>query len=164
MRQDDEDVPEKQKDAAVTITISDQQLNVSEKADKPPEKPQDQGESEPGLFSLKHVKDMFSTCFKRRENNAHTIIWLVTLAGCVSIFVGDGVVTVMYLYIFGLSVVALILSSLAKGFAFLPWHLYLSVVLGVFRSIQGPMCRTIISNIVPASDTGKLLAIGNIVQ
>ncbi|EDW39197.1 GL13958 [Drosophila persimilis] len=208
MRQDDEDVPEKQKDAAVTITISDQQLNVSEKADKPPEKPQDQGESEPGLFSLKHVKDMFSTCFKRRENNAHTIIWLVTLAGCVTIFVGDGVMTVMYLYvrqqfhltvreytifetvsqsvpligvllgflifkkIFGLSVVALallsdiseILSSLAKGFAFLPWHLYLSVVLGVFRSIQGPMCRTIISNIVPASDTGKLFAIGNIVQ
>ncbi|XP_022213755.2 proton-coupled folate transporter [Drosophila obscura] len=208
MRQDDEDIPERQKDAAVTITISDQQLNVSEKSEKLAEKPSQLEESAPGLFSLKHVRGMFSTCFKRRENNAHSIIWLVTFAGFVSIFVGDGVMTVMYLYvrqqfhmtvreytifetvsqsvpmigallgflilkkIFGLSVVALallslvseILSSLAKGFAFLSWHLYLSVALGVFRSIQGPMCRTIVSNIVPASDTGKLFAIGNIVQ
>lgn len=54
-----------------------------------------------------------------------------------------------------LSIFSEILSNLARGFAHLPWHLYLSVVLGVFRSIQGPMCRTIVSNIVPASDTGK---------
>ncbi|BFF92344.1 proton-coupled folate transporter [Drosophila madeirensis] len=208
MLQDNEDLPEIQKDAVVSITISEQQLNVSEKSEKLSEKPSQVEKSEPGLFSLKHVKDMFSTCLKRRENNAHTIIWLVTLAGFVSIFVGDGVMTVMYLFVrqqfhmtvreytifetvsqsvpmlgalvgflilkkvFGVSVVALallslvseILSSLARGFAFLYWHLYLSVVLGVFRSIQGPMCRTIVSNIVPASDTGKLFAIGNIVQ
>ncbi|XP_034660602.1 proton-coupled folate transporter [Drosophila subobscura] len=208
MLQDDEDIPDKQKDAVVSITISDQQLNVPEKSEKLSEKTCQVEQSEPGLFSLKHVKDLFSTCFKRRENNAHTIIWLVTLAGFVSIFVGDGVMTVMYLFVrqqfhmtvreytifetvsqsvpmlgallgflilkkvFGVSVVALallslvseILSSLSKGFAILSWHLYLSVVLGVFRSIQGPMCRTIVSNIVPASDTGKLFAIGNIVQ
>jgi len=69
----------------------------------------------------------------------------------------------VYLQLFGMSVVSLallslfseILSNIARGFAFLPWHLYISVVLGVFRSIQGPMCRTIVSNIVPSSDTGR---------
>jgi len=48
-----------------------------------------------------------------------------------------------------------ILNNLAKGFATMPWHMYLSVTLGVFRSISGPMCRTIVSNIVPPSDLGE---------
>lgn len=67
--------------------------------------------------------------------------------------------------IFRLSVVTLallaffseILNHLARGFSTLPWHMYLSVVLGFFRSIAGPMCRTIVSNIVPASDLGRLM-------
>ncbi|XP_016998337.2 probable peptidoglycan muropeptide transporter SLC46 [Drosophila takahashii] len=215
---DQDESPEKEKE--IEVTVSDQKVNdlstkTLEKRDDPPkyetiEKPplENKEEDKAGLFSIKHVKDMFSTCFKRRENNAHTIIWLVTLAGFVSIFVADGVMTVMYLFVrqqfhftvreftifetvsqsipmlgavlgililrklFGMSVVSLallslfseVLSNIARGFAFLPWHLYISVVLGVFRSIQGPMCRTIVSNIVPSSDTGKLFAIGNIVQ
>ncbi|KAH8307987.1 hypothetical protein KR059_003838 [Drosophila kikkawai] len=209
---DQDEIPEKEKE--IVVTISDQKPEALKKPDEPPkyetlEKPGiEEKTKEPGLLSIKHIKDMFSTCFKRRENNAHSIIWLVTLAGFVSIFVGDGVMTVMYLFVrqqfhmtvreftifetvsqsvpmlgallgililrklFGLSVVTLallslfseILSNVARGYAHLTWHLYLSVALGVFRSIQGPMCRTIISNIVPASDTGKLFAIGNIVQ
>nr|XP_016939532.2 proton-coupled folate transporter isoform X1 [Drosophila suzukii] len=214
---DKDEVPEKEKEVVVTVSdqkVSELSTETLEKRDDPPkyetiEKPPlGDKEENTGLFSIKHVKDMFSTCFKRRENNAHSIIWLVTLAGFVSIFVADGVMTVMYLFVrqqfhftvreftifetvsqsvpmlgallgililrklFGMSVVSLallslfseILSNIARGFAFLPWHLYISVVLGVFRSIQGPMCRTIVSNIVPSSDTGKLFAIGNIVQ
>ncbi|XP_016939532.4 probable peptidoglycan muropeptide transporter SLC46 [Drosophila suzukii] len=214
---DKDEVPEKEKEVVVTVSdqkVSELSTETLEKRDDPPkyetiEKPPlGDKEEKAGLFSIKHVKDMFSTCFKRRENNAHSIIWLVTLAGFVSIFVADGVMTVMYLFVrqqfhftvreftifetvsqsvpmlgallgililrklFGMSVVSLallslfseILSNIARGFAFLPWHLYISVVLGVFRSIQGPMCRTIVSNIVPSSDTGKLFAIGNIVQ
>lgn len=69
--------------------------------------------------------------------------------------------------IFRLSVVTLallaffseILNHLARGFSTQPWHMYLSVVLGFFRSIAGPMCRTIVSNIVPASDLGRLTAV-----
>ncbi|XP_039231489.1 uncharacterized protein LOC6538966 isoform X2 [Drosophila yakuba] len=213
------ETPEKEKE--IVVTVSDQKMNeasteasVDNREDPPKyesiEKPPLEGAEaeEAGLFSFKHIKDMFSTCLKRRENNAHTIIWLVTLAGFVSIFVGDGVMTVWYLFVrqqfhftvrdftifntvsqsvpmvgailgililrklLGLSVVTMALLSLisevacniARGFAYLPWHLYASVALGVFRSIEGPMCRTIVSNIVPASDTGKLFAIGNIVQ
>ncbi|KAH8397735.1 hypothetical protein KR009_006562 [Drosophila setifemur] len=214
---DEDEVSEKEKETEIVVTMSDKPLGIAnppEKSDDPPKyeanerPPIEEDTKTPGLLSIKHVTEMFSTCFKRRENNAHTIIWLVTLAGFLSIFVVDGVMTVMYLFvrqqfhltvreftifetvsqsvpmlgallgflilrkIFGMSLVSLallsllseILSSVARGFAYLPWHLYLSVFLGVFRSIQAPMCRTIVSNIVPASDTGKLFAIGNIVQ
>ncbi|KAH8373070.1 hypothetical protein KR009_011227 [Drosophila setifemur] len=184
-----------------------------------------------GLFSVIHIKDMISTCFKPREHHARAIIWLVTLAMFLSIFVfgeslgtitmptdrfrayvmcslTDGVMTVMYLFVrekfhwtvrdytfyetvshlipmvgaligflilrklFRLSVVTLallaffseIINNLAKGFATMPWHMYLSVSLGVFRSIAGPMCRTIVSNIVPPSDLGKIFSIKNVLQ
>ncbi|EDW58818.1 probable peptidoglycan muropeptide transporter SLC46 [Drosophila virilis] len=161
-----------------------------------------------GLFSFSHIREMVNTCTKPRENHARAIIWLVTLAMCLSIFVFDGVMTVMYLFvrekfhwsvrdytfyetvshlvpmvgaligflilrkIFRLSVVTLamlafaseILKNMARGFSTQPWHMYLSVVLGVFRSIGGPMCRTIVSNIVPASDLGKIFSIKNVLQ
>ncbi|KAH8406523.1 hypothetical protein KR215_004566 [Drosophila sulfurigaster] len=162
-----------------------------------------------GLFSITHLKEMLITCSKPREHNARAIIWLVTLTMFMTMFVVDGVMTVMYLFVrqkfhwsirdftffetvsqlvpmigalvgflilrkvvFGLSVVVLallslgseILSNLAKGFADLPWHMYLSIALGVFRSIGGPMCRTIVSNIVPASDLGKIFSIKNVLQ
>ncbi|KAM8706069.1 hypothetical protein ACLKA7_010369 [Drosophila subpalustris] len=160
------------------------------------------------LFSLLHLKEMLETCCKPREHHARGIIWLVTLTMFMTMFVVDGVMTVMYLFVrqkfhwsvreftffetvsqlvpmlgaligflilrkvFGLSVVVLallslfseILSNLAKGFAELPWHMYLSIALGVFRSIGGPMCRTIVSNIVPASDLGKIFSIKNVLQ
>ncbi|KMZ06969.1 proton-coupled folate transporter [Drosophila simulans] len=219
-QEEDDEVPEKEKDVVVTILDQKNKTNEisaeaerSENCEDPPkyeatEKPSEDKVEKAGLFSFTHVKDMFSTCFKKRENNAHTVIWLVTLAGFVSIFVADGIMTVNYLFVrqqfhftvrdftifdtfsqsvpmvgailgifvlrklFGLSVVTLALLSLlsevaanmARGFAYLSWHLYLSVVLGIFRSIQGPMFRTMVSNIVPPSDTGKLFAIGNILQ
>ncbi|XP_017039327.1 proton-coupled folate transporter [Drosophila ficusphila] len=211
---DQEESPPKEKEVVVTMSSQKENECSAEKDSGPPkyetvEKPPiDDRNEETGLFSIKHVKDMFATCFKRRENNAHHIIWLVTSSVFLSIFVTDGVMTVMYLFVrqqfhltvreftifetvsqavpmlgavlgvlifrklFGMSVVSLallslfseILSNVARGFAHLRWHLYLSVVLGIFRSIQGPMGRTIVSNIVPSSDTGKLFAIGNIVQ
>ncbi|TDG52311.1 hypothetical protein AWZ03_001141 [Drosophila navojoa] len=161
-----------------------------------------------GLFSLTHIKEMFKTCCKPREHHAREIIWLVTLTMFMSMFVVDGAMTVMYLFVrqkfhwsvreftffetisqvvpmlgaligflmlrkvFGLSVVTLallslgseILSNLTRGFAMLPWHMYLSIALGIFRSIGGPMCRTIVSNIVPASDLGKIFSIKNVFQ
>ncbi|ALC48026.1 CG8008 [Drosophila busckii] len=178
-------------------TTNDLNLDQSKKQTEP--------EPEPavGLFSTTHLKDMFKTCLEPREYNAREIIWLVTLAMFMTIFVVDGVMTVMYLYVrqqfhwsvreftffetisqlvsmlgaligflllrkvFGLSVVTLALlslcsdvfSNLIRGFATLPWHMYLSIVFGVFRSIGGPMCSTIVSNIVPASDLGKQIII-----
>ncbi|XP_017123415.1 uncharacterized protein LOC108143479 [Drosophila elegans] len=181
---------------------------LPQKAEERKRKEEEERVKKAGLFSMVHIKDMLSTCFKRREHHARAIIWLVTLAMFLSIFVFDGVMTVMYLFVrekfhwtvrdytfyetvshlvpmigaligflilrkvFRLSVVTLallaffseILNNLAKGFATMPWHMYLSVTLGVFRSISGPMCRTIVSNIVPPSDLGKIFSIKNVLQ
>ncbi|XP_002071993.3 proton-coupled folate transporter [Drosophila willistoni] len=160
------------------------------------------------LFSLIHVRDMFTTCMQERDYNARAIIWLITLSGFLSIFVLDGSMPIMYLFIrqkfhwsvreitlyetarefvpmvgavfgflilrkiFGLSLVTLtlmsifseILSNVSRGLAHFSWHLYLSLCLGVFRSIQFPMCRTIVSYIVPSSDMGKVFSMGNVLQ
>jgi len=44
-------------------------------------------EKRAGLFSFVHIRDMINTCTKVRDNHARAIIWLVTLAMCLSIFV-----------------------------------------------------------------------------
>jgi len=99
MSPEEDEVPEKEKNVVVTVLDHKNKTNeISAEAEKTencddppkyesPEKPLEDKVEKAGLFSIKHVKDMFSTCFKKRENNAHTIIWLVTLAGFVSIFV-----------------------------------------------------------------------------
>ncbi|XP_054739941.1 uncharacterized protein LOC129245657 [Anastrepha obliqua] len=74
--------------------------------------------------------------------------------------------------VFSMSVVTLalisflseVISSIVRGVASEAWHLYLAVALGVFKSIGGPMCRTIVSNIVPATDLGKIFSIKNVLQ
>lgn len=54
---------------------------------------------EGGLFSFKHVKDMWITCFKSRPYYDRSIILLVTGAMFLSIFVLDGAMTVFYLFV-----------------------------------------------------------------
>ncbi|XP_037887492.1 proton-coupled folate transporter [Glossina fuscipes] len=57
-----------------------------------------------------------------------------------------------------------VLRSFVQGIASEPWHLYLAIALGFFKGMGGPMCRTIISNIIPATDLGKIFSIKNILQ
>ncbi|XP_054090031.1 uncharacterized protein LOC105212584 isoform X2 [Zeugodacus cucurbitae] len=74
--------------------------------------------------------------------------------------------------VFSMSVVSLallaffsdIVSSIVRGVASEAWHLYLAVALGAFKSVGGPMCRTIVSNIVPPTDLGKIFSIKNVLQ
>lgn len=50
-----------------------------------------------------------------------------------------------------------ILRSIIQGLATEPWHLYLAIAAGALKSVGGPMCRTIVSNIVPATDLGEFV-------
>lgn len=47
-----------------------------------------------------------------------------------------------------------IVRSVIQGIATEPWHLYVAIAAGALKSVGGPMCRTIVSNIVPATDLG----------
>ncbi|XP_005179010.1 uncharacterized protein LOC101892211 [Musca domestica] len=74
--------------------------------------------------------------------------------------------------VFRMSVVTLALlaflsdtfRSVIQGMAYAPWHLYLAIAAGSLKAVGGPMCRTIVSNIVPATDLGKIFSIKNILQ
>lgn len=46
-------------------------------------------------------------------------------------------------------------SSLMKAFAFVDWQIYLAIGLGVCKSLVNPMCRTMITNLLPAEERGK---------
>lgn len=60
---------------------------LPQKAEEKQRKQAEERVEKAGLFSTVHIKDMISTCFKPREHNARAIIWLVTLAMFLSIFV-----------------------------------------------------------------------------
>ncbi|KAM7344354.1 putative peptidoglycan muropeptide transporter SLC46 isoform 1-T1 [Cochliomyia hominivorax] len=74
--------------------------------------------------------------------------------------------------VFNLSVVTLallaflsdIVRSIIQGIATEAWHLYIGIAAGALKSVGGPMCRTIVSNIVPTTDLGKIFSIKNILQ
>ncbi|XP_065368039.1 probable peptidoglycan muropeptide transporter SLC46 [Calliphora vicina] len=74
--------------------------------------------------------------------------------------------------VFNLSVVTLalvaffsdIIRSIIQGVATEAWHLYLGIAAGALKAVGGPMCRTIVSNIVPTTDLGKIFSIKNILQ
>lgn len=54
-------------------------------------------------------------------------------------------------------------SVLVRAFTWQSWHMYLSVVVGMFGNISRPMIRAILSKTVPVQDTGKpfLILINN---
>lgn len=55
-----------------------------------------------------------------------------------------------------------IFRNIIQGMAYAPWHLYLAIAAGSLKAVGGPMCRTIVSNIVPATDLGKKTELSNI--
>ncbi|KAH8410979.1 hypothetical protein KR222_004521 [Zaprionus bogoriensis] len=55
-------------------------------------------------------------------------------------------------------------SSLMKAFAFVDWQIYLAIALGVFKSLVNPMCRTMITNLLPAEERGKVFAAIGVLQ
>ncbi|XP_039227681.1 proton-coupled folate transporter isoform X2 [Drosophila yakuba] len=55
-------------------------------------------------------------------------------------------------------------SSLMKGFAWESWQIYVAIGLGVFKSLVNPMCRSMITNLLPADERGKVFALLGVLQ
>lgn len=51
--------------------------------------------------------------------------------------------------------------NIIQALATKSWHLYLAVVVGLLRSVGGPMCRTIVANIIPPTEIGIYLTVGS---
>ena len=54
-----------------------------------------------------------------------------------------------------ISIISSFGSALVRAFTWLSWHMYLSMVLGMFGDISRPMIRAILSKAVPVQDAGK---------
>ncbi|KYN05692.1 PREDICTED: proton-coupled folate transporter-like [Cyphomyrmex costatus] len=57
------------------------------------------------------------------------------------------------------SVISSFGSVLVRAFTWLSWHMYLSMVLGMFGDISRPMIRAILSKAVPVQDAGKVFSV-----
>ncbi|XP_005179008.1 multidrug resistance protein 2 [Musca domestica] len=55
-------------------------------------------------------------------------------------------------------------SSLMKGFAAVNWQLYLAIALGVLKSVVNPMLRTVLTNLLPANELGKIFSFISAIQ
>ncbi|CAO1438511.1 unnamed protein product [Diamesa serratosioi] len=160
------------------------------------------------LFSPVLMKEMVSTCFRRRPFNERKILWLLITILMLSIFTMNGSSMLGYLFVrekfdwtivessyydsvtmiltisgslFGLLVlkkilkmsdislavlalVSTIIDSLIKAFAFEPWHMYFASGISVFKILSSPMCRTLISTIVPNNEIGKVYSITSSIE
>uniref|UniRef100_A0A1A9Z2A2 Uncharacterized protein n=1 Tax=Glossina pallidipes TaxID=7398 RepID=A0A1A9Z2A2_GLOPL len=54
--------------------------------------------------------------------------------------------------------IVMVSMAITRGIASEPWHLYLAIALVFFKGVGGPMCRTIVSNIIPATDLAPFVA------
>ncbi|EZA62407.1 hypothetical protein DMN91_010681 [Ooceraea biroi] len=50
-------------------------------------------------------------------------------------------------------------AALVSAFTWQSWHMYLSMVLGMFNGMSRPMIRSIMSKTVPVQDTGKIFSV-----
>ncbi|EGI69454.1 PREDICTED: proton-coupled folate transporter-like isoform X1 [Acromyrmex echinatior] len=58
-----------------------------------------------------------------------------------------------------ISIISSFGSALIRAFTWLSWHMYLSMVLGMFGDISRPMIRAILSKAVPVQDAGKIFSV-----
>lgn len=152
------------------------------------------------IFSIKRIKEIFATLFKKRELRERSMLWCLMTIVTLAVFTMHGNGTVNYLFVrekfgwalrewtifdstntlitvfglfFGLiilkkhfqlsdmtlamlAVVSSIVDSTFKAFATKSYQMYLSSGFGVFRLLTTPLFRSIMSNILPHREIGKI--------
>ncbi|XP_012522282.2 tetracycline resistance protein, class H isoform X2 [Monomorium pharaonis] len=58
-----------------------------------------------------------------------------------------------------ISITSAVARTLTRAFTWQPWHMYLSMLLGIFINISRPMIRVILTKAVPIQDTGKVFSV-----
>ncbi|XP_036148667.1 proton-coupled folate transporter [Monomorium pharaonis] len=63
-----------------------------------------------------------------------------------------------------ISLTSAVASTLTRAFTWQSWHMYLSMLLGIFSNISRPMIRVILTKAVPIQDTGKVFSVATSVE
>ncbi|XP_015181903.1 PREDICTED: proton-coupled folate transporter-like [Polistes dominula] len=57
-----------------------------------------------------------------------------------------------------------LIGAIIKSFAWLPWHMFLSITISMFGGLGGPLIRSTVSKLVPSTDTGKIFSLITSIQ
>lgn len=63
-----------------------------------------------------------------------------------------------------ISVTSSLCTALVCAFTWQSWHMYLSIVVGIFGDLSRPMIRAILSKAVPEKDTGKVFSLATFLE
>lgn len=55
--------------------------------------------------------------------------------------------------------ISAVLEYIVKAFAYEPWHLYMALGIAFLKGLGSPMCRSLISSVVPSNEIGKVFSI-----
>lgn len=105
------------------------------------------------------VREKFAWTLKEFSFYGSTSIVLQIIGNVIGMYflrkyLGLSETVLALLAIFSAIVESVILSASSES-----WHLYLAVSVSFLRSIVGPMCRAVLSNIVSSNDAGKVFSL-----
>lgn len=157
------------------------------------------------LFSTAPVKEMLSTCFRKRSFKERRILWCLIVILMITVFTLNGTATVFYLFVrekfnwtlkeatlfdsssilvsiagcfLGLAVlkklfnfsdlslaflgiISMLVDSIIKASADSASEMYFATAICLFKILASPMCRSLISTIIPSNETGKVYSIAS---
>lgn len=161
------------------------------------------GDQLKGLFSAAPVKEMLSTCFRKRPFKERRILWCLIVILMFTVFTLNGTSTVFYLFVrekfnwtlkeatlfdsssilvsitgcfiglvvlkklFNFSdltlavlgIVSMLVDSIIKATAQTSSEMYFATAISLFKILTSPMCRSLITTIIPINETGKVYSI-----
>lgn len=93
------------------------------------------------------------------ETTFHAITLLITTCGC---FIGIGLFKKLLkfsdIFVATISFISMLANSLLLAFAETPSQLYIASGVAVFKFLYSPMCRSLVTQIIPKNEIGKFFS------
>lgn len=85
---------------------------------------------------------------------------LITIVGClIGLVVMKKLLNISDLTLVFVSIISMLVDAVIKAFAQTPIQMYVSSGISLFRVLCAPMCRSLISTIIPSNEIGKVFSI-----
>ena len=98
----------------------------------------------------------------RQATMFDSISLVISLFGClIGIVFLKKLLNISDLTLAAIAIVSMIVDSLIKAFAQSPTTMYFASAVSLFKILSSPMCRSLISSIIPNNETGKVYSIAS---
>lgn len=86
-----------------------------------------------------------------------TFTSVLTTAGCIiGIAIFKKILNISDILLVLFSIISSLLEHSLQAFAEKPKTMYISVIIGTFSNLTGPMCRSVVASLIPHSEIGKV--------